>query len=166
MFYEEVFRKLAEQKIRYAVAGGVALVLHGIVRLTADLDIILDMDESNLARFISCIKELGFRPRVPVQLEDFISADHRELWKKEKEMKVFTFFHPQRQMQQIDVFIEEYIPFIELEQEIVQVQVRDISIPVVSIRHLKALKTVSSRAQDIADIAMLDDLEGMRGTEE
>ncbi|MBI5632134.1 MAG: nucleotidyl transferase AbiEii/AbiGii toxin family protein [Nitrospirae bacterium] len=166
MFYEEVFRKLGEQKIRYAVAGGVALVLHGIVRLTADLDLILDMKEENLTKFIDCIKELGFRPRVPVQPEDFISAKNREEWKREKGMKVFTFFHPPKQIQQIDVFIEEYIPYEEIEKELVQIPVKDISIPVISIRHLKALKTVSARAQDIADIAMLNDLESMGGGQE
>jgi hypothetical protein len=29
MYYERVYKALQEQKIRYAVAGGVALVLHG-----------------------------------------------------------------------------------------------------------------------------------------
>ncbi len=166
MFYEEVFRKLAEQKIRYAVAGGVALVLHGVVRMTADLDLIVDMDKSNLARFISSMNELGFRPRVPVQLEDFISAEKREQWKQEKGIKVFTFYNPKKQIHQIDVFIEEYIPFGEIEKEIVHVQARDISISVVSIRHLKVLKNISARSQDLADIAMLEDLEGMEDKEQ
>lgn len=35
------------------------------------------------------------------------------------------------------------------------------AIHVVSIRHLKVLKNISARPQDIADISMLDDLEAM-----
>jgi len=38
MYYENVFRSLQKNKIRFAVAGGVALVLHGVVRFTADLE--------------------------------------------------------------------------------------------------------------------------------
>jgi hypothetical protein len=38
MLYEDIFRTLAEKKIDYVVVGGVALVLHGVVRLTGDLD--------------------------------------------------------------------------------------------------------------------------------
>ncbi len=43
VFYEEVFRKLSDREVKYAVAGGVALVLHGVVRLTADLDLIVEL---------------------------------------------------------------------------------------------------------------------------
>jgi len=35
MLYEELFRGLAAARIRYVVVGGVALVLHGVVRFTA-----------------------------------------------------------------------------------------------------------------------------------
>jgi hypothetical protein len=33
VFYEEVFRKLSDREVKYAVAGGVALVLYGVVAL-------------------------------------------------------------------------------------------------------------------------------------
>ncbi len=48
MFYEEVFRKLTDREVKYAVAGGVALVLHGVVRLTADLDLIVELSTMSL----------------------------------------------------------------------------------------------------------------------
>lgn len=48
MFYEKVFRILSEKGVRYAVMGGVALVLHGVVRFTADLDLIVDLDKKIL----------------------------------------------------------------------------------------------------------------------
>ncbi|MDN3515601.1 MAG: hypothetical protein NG747_14545 [Candidatus Brocadia sp.] len=43
MFYESIFDKLNKSHIDYIVVGGVALVLHGAVRLTADLDLIDDL---------------------------------------------------------------------------------------------------------------------------
>ena len=51
MYYENVFRSLQKNNIRYAVAGGIALVLHGVVRFTADLDLIVDLEQENLKRF-------------------------------------------------------------------------------------------------------------------
>lgn len=38
MYYEDVFRGFQKHKVKYVVVGGVAVVLHGVVRLTADLD--------------------------------------------------------------------------------------------------------------------------------
>ncbi len=63
MYYESVFKALQENNVRYAVAGGVALVLHGVVRFTADLDLIVDLEPENLSRFVHTMSGLGYRPR-------------------------------------------------------------------------------------------------------
>ncbi len=159
MFYEDVFRKLREKNIRYAVAGGVALVLHGVVRFTADLDLIVDLEQENLKRFVQIMNELGYRPRVPVRAEDFLDPANRKTWKREKGMEVFSFFDQSRQMSLIDVFIDEKIPFEEIERDMVHVTAKGITIPVVSISHLKRLKKAAGRPQDIADIEALESLE-------
>lgn len=163
MFYEEVFRKLGEKKVKYAVAGGIALVLHGVVRFTADLDLIVELSKKNLEKFIDCINELGFKPRVSVNAADFIEPEIRRQWVQEKGMKVLTFYHPQRQINQIDVFVNEPLKFDDIEREIAWVKAKDITIPVVSIAHLKMLKTMSGRPQDIADIDAIDELGKMEG---
>ena len=43
MIYEDVFRKLQEKKVQYLVVGGIAINLYGILRATADLDIMLQL---------------------------------------------------------------------------------------------------------------------------
>jgi hypothetical protein len=161
MFYEEVFRKLGEKKVRYAVAGGVALVLHGVVRMTADLDLIVDLSPDNLKIFVSAMTELGLKPRLPVKAEDFADLEIRESWIKEKGMKVFTFYHPERQINQVDIFVEEFIKFSEIEKETVWIRARDITIPIVSLSHLKRLKEISGRPQDMADIEAIEELQKM-----
>jgi hypothetical protein len=40
MHYEDLFRTIETHRVEYAVAGGVALVLHGVARLTVDLDLV------------------------------------------------------------------------------------------------------------------------------
>jgi len=72
IYYENVFRSLQKDNILCVVAGGVALVLHSVVRFTADLDLIVDLEHENLRRFILTMTELGYRPRNPVNAEDFL----------------------------------------------------------------------------------------------
>lgn len=43
---------------RYLVVGGRALILHGIVRLTEDVDILIEESEDNCARVIAALSEL------------------------------------------------------------------------------------------------------------
>jgi hypothetical protein len=159
MFYEEVFRKLGERKIRYAVAGGVALVLHGAVRFTADLDLIVELSADNLKKFITAMNDLGYKPRLPVKAEDLADPMTREKWMAEKGMNVFTFYHPQQQISQVDVFVNEPLRFDEIEKAIVRITARDVVIPVVSLSHLKMLKRIAGRPQDMADIEALEELE-------
>jgi len=161
VFYEEVFRKLADRKVKYAVAGGVALVLHGVVRLTADLDLIVDLGTENLRKFITAVNELGYKPKPPVNADDFIDPLNRKAWKEEKGMEVFSFYHPKMQMNLIDVFVNEPIGFNEIESEIVIFKARGIEIPVISKKHLKALKRKANRPQDIADIEALEEIDRM-----
>jgi hypothetical protein len=159
MYYESVFRTLRKYDVRYAVAGGVALVLHGIVRLTADLDLIVDLEQENLKRFLRTMSELGYRPRNPVKAEELLLHENRSRWKREKGMEVFSFVSQAEQMALIDVFLEEKIPFGEIEKEMLFVSAKDLSIPVVSLSHLKRLKHAAGRPQDLADIEAIEALE-------
>ena len=50
MIYLELLKALEDKGIRYVVVGGVAVVLHGFVRATMDIDLIISLDESGLTR--------------------------------------------------------------------------------------------------------------------
>ena len=163
MFYEDVFRELDSRSIRYVVVGGVALVLHGVVRLTVDLDLMVQLERANLVAFVEAMEALGYRPRVPVPARDFVEPENRERWRTEKGMTVFSFFHPTGQGKLVDVFVDEPIPFQEVDQSKTMVKAADFSIPVVSIPHLKRLKTIAGRPQDLADIEAIEAIERMGG---
>lgn len=166
MIYEEVFKKLDDKNVKYSVAGGVALVLHGVIRLTADIDLIVEMSTENLQKFITAMNELGYIPKPPVKAEDFINPLNRKAWKEEKGMEVFSFYHPVKPMNLVDVFIDEPISFDEIEREVVIFEARGIKIPVISKKHLIFLKSKAHRPQDIADIEALEALEQMGNKDE
>jgi len=44
MFYGEVFKALNKDKVKYVVAGGVAVNLYGYPRFTKDLDDIIQLN--------------------------------------------------------------------------------------------------------------------------
>ena len=53
MLYERIFRQFQEAELKYAVIGGIAVNLHGYNRLTADLDIILALADTNVEKFVT-----------------------------------------------------------------------------------------------------------------
>ena len=158
MFFENLFRALYLKKVDYCVVGGVALVLQGAVRMTADLDLMVCLDESNLVVFIDVMKELGFKPKVPVVPEAFISAENRASWILDKGMQVFSFYHPGEMVSLVDVFVSEPVPYTEIRSRIDWKTVDDFMIPVASRHDLIRLKTISGRPQDIEDIKALEAL--------
>jgi hypothetical protein len=56
LIYEEIFRALNAKKVKYVVVGGVGLVLHGVVRLTADLDLIVRLETKKSYEVHFCYK--------------------------------------------------------------------------------------------------------------
>lgn len=162
MFYEKVFRELNKKRVRYLVVGGGAVVLHGVVRLTVDLDLFVDLKERNLLKFTEVLAGLGYRPKIPVNASDFADKSKREKWKKEKDMLVFSFYHLKRHQDHIDIFVYEPVGFEKAYKEREIMKAGPIKIPVISIRCLKRMKAIAGRPQDLADIEALKEVEILR----
>src|SRR5207244_7455147 len=104
---EELLKDLNEGEVRYLVVGGVAVVLHGYARATFDLDLVIDLQTSNLERALRIFGDRGFRPRPPVPLESFADAAERHRWFDEKNLLVFSLWHPRKHAFEIDLFVKE-----------------------------------------------------------
>ena len=55
-----VCRLLNRHRARYVLAGGVAANLHGSVRATKDVDILVPADAANMARVLAALSELPY----------------------------------------------------------------------------------------------------------
>lgn len=152
-YYADVLKALNRSKVNYVVFGGVAAILYGVPRTTMDIDIIVDMDPRNIDKFFSVLKKIGYKPRVPVTVEEFKDPEKRKLWEKEKNMKVFMFFHEKDDLKRIDVATEGLVKYEDVKKKIVKV--KNLRIPVISLDQLKKLKKKAGRNKDLAD---LDDL--------
>jgi hypothetical protein len=76
------------------VVGGVAVVLHGRFRTTADLDLVVEVTQEDARRAIDAVYALGYRPRAPVSAEEFADSDTRSLWVRDKGLTVFSMWSP------------------------------------------------------------------------
>lgn len=158
MLYERIFRAFQENQLQYAVIGGVAVNLHGYLRATADLDVIITLTDEEISKFIDVVKTLGMVPRLPVKLEDFAKKELREEWITEKNMKVFSVYNPKDPIEHIDVKIEGYEDFGKILKNSVIMKIKDIEVKVVDIDDLIWLKEEAGRDRDKDDVRALNKL--------
>lgn len=135
------------------------MVLHGIVRLTVDLDLMLSLKENNLRKFINIMKELGYRPNLPLDEKQLMDGGKRQDWVNNKNMKVFSFINLKNPLGLIDIMIDEPIEFEKIKKQSIYVKSGNTIIPIASVKDLIELKRISAREQDIFDIEALKEIE-------
>ncbi len=162
LLLESLFEALNRADVRYVVVGGVATVLHGFARLTADVDLVVDLAPHEALKAIETLVGLGLRPRPPVDPVAFADAVVRESWIRDKGMRVFSLWDPTQPMREVDLFVEHPVEFegLFIRAEIVPLDTT--TVRVASIPDLIALKRLASRPQDLADIEALEAIEQIR----
>lgn len=158
LFYEDVLAGLQEAGVRFVLVGGTAVILHGVPRTTADLDLVLDLEASNVQRFVEVMSRLGFRPRAPVPAADLASAARRREWIADTGMRAFTFHRAERLLDEVDVRIDSPIAFAELAGGAEILDAEGLRLRVASAQHLIRMKEATGRAQDAADADALSRL--------
>ncbi len=56
----EFIELLSKHNVRYIITGGYAVVYHGYVRSTNDIDIWIDIRKDNIKKVIKALDEFGF----------------------------------------------------------------------------------------------------------
>lgn len=153
--YLPLFKALNDAGVQYIVVGGIATILHGYVRATSDVDLVIDLRVDETSKTISVLTGAGFKPKVPVQAMEFADAAKREQWIREKGMQVFSMYHPDNIGMTVDLFVQQPIPYQELLQRSVVMNLDSINVRVCSIDDLIVMKQLAGRAKDLADIEQL-----------
>ncbi len=163
MIYEEIFREFELKGVRYLVVGGMAVNLYGYVRLTMDLDIMVDLSEENLSKVVDIMEEFGYTPRVPVNPHEFISKERRDEWIREKRALVFTFIDLKSPFKHIDIFLSNPIDFEDAYSRRETMVVGGIRINLASVDDLIRMKRSAGRPRDMEDINHLERIKALRG---
>jgi len=158
MFYIDLFRALQEQEVRYLVVGGVAVNLHGIGRLTVDVDLMLALDARNLERFVAVARGFPLKPVIPVNLEDLADAAKVRSWIEEKGMLAFALRSSDPATPTVDILVKPVVAFEDAWARRALRTVEGVDIPIASIEDIIRLKTGTGRQKDEADIKALRQL--------
>jgi hypothetical protein len=163
VFYLELFRTLEREQVRYLLVGGVAVNLHGAERMTMDVDLMLALEQENLARFFRAARSLGLRPGVlPVTLEQLCDAATVEGWIRDKGMLALQLRGARPEDPSVDILVRPAVPFDEAYARRHRIAVEDVTISVAAIADLVALKTGTGRKVDESDIRALHRIEMLR----
>jgi len=160
---QTIIQALNEAGVRYLVVGGLAVVAHGHVRFTADIDLVLDFDEENLRRAVEVFAGLGFRPRAPVPLHQFADTKIRHGWIRDKGLTVFSLFSDDHLLTEVDLFVADPFKFDEAYARRVTMAIApEVEATFVCFDDLVRMKKAAGRPQDLSDIEQLQNLSGER----
>ena len=157
----EILCVLCDHDVHFVVAGGVAVVLHGIDRPALALDVAVSPDRENLLRFLTALRRLELEPRAPVPAE-FILHPHRlEQLVREKNALVFSFWSPHEPCRQVDMFLTRENSFDDLSADAQHLSVRGRPVRVASRKKLIQMKRRIHpiREKDLIDIQELTEIE-------
>jgi hypothetical protein len=161
----EILFALSDAQVQFVVGGGVAAVLHGVERVTLDVDLALDMEPANIERFLRVMEKLGLQPRVPVPARDLMSSEAVHRMIAEKGAVVFTFVDFDRPLRQVDIFLQSNLSFEDLHDSGNPVLIEGRSIKIMGIEKLLEIKRaiLPLRDKDLIDIKQLEKLQAPRG---
>ena len=159
--FESIAVALRDARVRYLVAGGLAVNAHGYLRLTQDVDLVIQLDPQNIGSCFAALTNLGYRPLVPVTGDQFADPEQRARWIRDKGMTVLNLHSDRYRPVSVDIFVTE--PF-DFEREYEAALIGELSpglfVRFVSIAALIAMKKLANRPRDLDDIehlAMIQD---------
>ena len=149
VFLNRICLALADNGIRYAVVGGHAVALHGAVRGTVDVDIVLAWNRKTLRAAEQVLNKIGLVSRLPVTAEDVFQF--RDEYVQNRNLIGWNFYNPDNPAEQVDIVINFDLKGKKLD---------DISTPqgtirILSKKDLIKMKQASGRPQDLEDVRAL-----------
>lgn len=154
----ELLTRLSHSGVHFIVAGGVAAVLHGVERMTMDVDLAIEETPENIRRFLEEMAAAGLKPTAPVPSQILLDRPALNRLVTEKGALVLAFSHPEMPWLQVDVFLSQDAAFDTLKNFTQDVSLGEITVRIVTARHLIAMKRRIEplRAKDREDIEALE----------
>ena len=154
--FEALLAYLEERGVRFVVVGGIAVVIHGFARLTADIDLVIDLETANVLRCVDALTARGLRPMLPVPATDFADEAIRNDWMEHRNLQVFTMRDPHNPMLTVDLFAKPPLPFHELWTDAETLPLGGRPIRIAPLHHLITMKRAAGRPQDLLDLEHLE----------
>jgi len=151
-FLNRVASALRLEGVDYAIAGGYAVALHGVVRGTLDVDIVLRHDREEFLRAEKALTLMGLAPKLPVTAGQVF--DFRKEYIEQRNLIAWSFVNPSNPGELVDILITHDLAKLGTKRIVMGGE----AILVVTKRDLIAMKRASGRPQDLEDIKALESL--------
>ena len=133
---------LRKNNVNFVVIGARACALHGYVRATEDIDILIQKEKTNLEKVIHAVKELYPHMEEEITPEDFYSS-----------IVIKILDEPE-----LDLTISAWsLTFEEAQKDICKIILDDVEIPYLGLESLIKSKE-TQREQDIWDVKVLKEI--------
>jgi predicted nucleotidyltransferase len=147
---DEILRILCGHRVDFVVVGGIAVMVHGYIRNTKDLDIVVRPETLNLSRLSEALAELEAEPRgvAAINLTDPHQLRPAPL------VPIMTNAGP------LDVVNIEHLAgapasYDALREAALTVKLGGLEVAVAALRDLIRMKRAAGREHDLADIEAL-----------
>lgn len=152
MFISEVCDCLAEAKIPYAIVGGYAVALHGVIRGTVDVDIVIEWTLKNLEKTEVALKKLGLISLLPIDANSLFHFKNEYM--QNRNLIAWNFYDPKKPSRQVDIVINY-----DLKNASTKTIINNNNkIKILSKKDLIKMKKASGRPQDLEDVKSLEEL--------
>lgn len=156
MFYLNLFKALHQHQIDYLLVGDLAMNLHGVPRMTMDVDLVIALEPDNVAKLIACAEALSIYPNVPVKLQDIADKHVREALFKEKHLIALSLISKAPATPAVDILMHHPLDFKQAFANKVERDIAGTPVFIASIEDMITLKKAAGRAQDLSDISHLE----------
>ena len=156
MFYLHLFKALQVHQIDYMLIGGLAMNLHGVPRMTMDVDLVIALDNKNISKLINCVDALGLYPSVPVKLEDLADESKCEALFLEKNLIALSLIGNIPATPTVDIVIHHPLNFQQAYANKIERDISGTPVLLACIEDMITLKKAAGRAQDLSDITHLE----------
>lgn len=130
----------SKNEVEYLLVGGYAVILHGYIRSTADMDIWVNKTKGNYKKLAKAFNEFG----APIFSEEDFLGNKYDVWG--------IGIEPTK----IEIMGEvKGIKFEECLSECKKLEIKNFEVPYIHLKHLLMAKEAAGRFKDKADIEQL-----------
>ncbi len=157
----EWFRQLDAAGVAYVVIGGFAVIAHGVIRATKDIDVCPAPEPANLARLAGLLRRLNARQ---VDVEEFGAGEFPADPTVADDLALGGNFLVETDIGRLDIM--QWVPGLDedayghLDPSAETAEAFGVSIRVASLTDPRRMKRAAGRPQDLQDLADLDAAHG------
>jgi len=138
--------------VRYAIVGGHAVALHGAVRGTVDIDVVLAWNRKTVVAAEKALNEIGLVSRLPISANDVF--DFRKEFIENRNLIAWNFYNPADLSEQVDITITYDLK----NKRTKRIDLAGMPVQILSLKDLIDMKRQSARPQDVEDVKALEKL--------